>query len=245
MLISDPFIYQFILLFGAFVAGIVQGATGFGSGLVLNAFWLHILEPSIAIPLNIISCLFISGLPIYKLRKSLDFSKLKSFIFLGVIGIPIGMLLLTITKPSSFKVAIGFLLIIYSIWMITSRGFSIKVNKNRLIDQLIGLISGIMGGFAALGGLLPTIWVGLQKLPKNSQRGTYEPFIFITSIASIISFYFAGLITLSILVDFFKVFPALILGSWIGIRIYPKINEELFRKVILGLIFVAGLILLV
>ena len=244
MLISDPFIYQFILLFGAFVAGIVQGATGFGSGLVLNAFWLHILEPSIAIPLNIISCLFISGLPIYKLRKSLDFSKLKSFIFLGVIGIPIGMLLLTITEPSSFKVAIGFLLIIYSIWMITSRGFSIKVNKNRLIDQLIGLISGIMGGFAALGGLLPTIWVGLQKLPKNSQRGTYEPFIFITSIASIISFYFAGLITLSILVDFIKVFPALILGSWIGIRIYPKINEELFRKVILGLIFVAGLILL-
>ncbi len=244
MLISDPFIYQFILLFGAFVAGIVQGATGFGSGLVLNAFWLHILEPSIAIPLNIISCLFISGLPIYKLRKSLDFSKLKSFIFLGVIGNPIGMLLLTITKPSSFKVAIGFLLIIYSIWMITSRGFSIKVNKNRLIDQLIGLISGIMGGFAALGGLLPTIWVSLQKLPKNSQRGTYEPFIFITSIASIISFYFAGLITLSILVDFIKVFPALILGSWIGIRIYPKINEELFRKVILGLIFVAGLILL-
>jgi hypothetical protein len=161
-----------------------------------------------------------------------------------VIGIPIGMLLLTITKPSSFKVAIGFLLIIYSIWMITSRGFSIKVNKNRLIDQLIGLISGIMGGFAALGGLLPTIWVSLQKLPKNSQRGTYEPFIFITSIASIISFYFAGLITLSILVDFIKVFPALILGSWIGIRIYPKINEELFRKVILGLIFVAGLILL-
>ncbi len=244
MLISDPFIYQFILLFGAFVAGIVQGATGFGSGLVLNAFWLHILEPSIAIPLNIISCLFISGLPIYKLRKSLDFSKLKSFIFLGVIGIPIGMLLLTITKPSSFKVAIGFLLIIYSIWMITSRGFSIKVNKNRLIDQLIGLISGIMGGFAALGGLLPTIWVSLQKLPKNSQRGTYEPFIFITSIASIISFYFAGLITLSILVDFIKVFPALILGSWIGIRIYPKINEDLFRKVILGLIFAAGLILL-
>ena len=244
MLISDPFIYQFILLFGAFVAGIVQGATGFGSGLVLNAFWLHILEPSIAIPLNIISCLFISGLPIYKLRKSLDFSKLKSFIFLGVIGIPIGMLLLTITKPSSFKVAIGFLLIIYSIWMITSRGFSIKVNKNRLIDQLIGLISGIMGGFAALGGLLPTIWVSLQKLPKNSQRGTYEPFIFITSIASIISFYFAGLITLSILVDFIKVFPALILGSWIGIKIYPKINEELFRKAILGLIFVAGLILL-
>ena len=245
MLISDPFVYQFILLLGAFLAGIVQGATGFGSGLILNAFWLHILEPSIAIPLNIISCLFISGFPIYKLRKTLDFSKLKSLIYLGLIGIPIGVFILSKTEPIAFKVAVGLLLIIYSIWMFVSRGVYFKLNSNPLMDKLVGLVSGIMGGFAALGGILPTVWVGLQKLPKNTQRGTYEPFIFITSIASIISFYFAGLITLNILIDFIRAFPALIIGAWIGIKIYPKINEDLFRKAILILIFLAGLILLV
>ncbi len=245
MLISDPLIYQFILLLGAFFAGIVQGATGFGSGLVLNAFWLHILEPSIAIPLNIISCLFISGFPIYKLRKTLDFSRLKSLIYLGLIGIPLGVFLLSITEPTAFKVTVGFLLIIYSIWMFMSRGVSIKFSSNALMDKVVGLISGVMGGFAALGGILPTVWVGLQKLPKNTQRGTYEPFIFLTSIASIVSFYFAGLITFNILVDFIKAFPALIFGAWIGIKIYPKINEELFRRMILVLIFAAGIILLI
>ena len=80
---SDPVIFQSILIFGAFLAGIVQGATGFGSGIVLNAFWLHILEPSAAISLNIVSCLFVSALPIYKLRKTLDFTKLKSFVTVG------------------------------------------------------------------------------------------------------------------------------------------------------------------
>ena len=244
MLISDPVIFQSILLFGAFFAGIVQGATGFGSGIVLNAFWLHILEPSAAISLNIVSCLFVSALPIYKLRKTLDFSKLRSFVFFGVIGIPTGLLILTMTDPSIFKTTVGFILVIFSIWKFKSKDILINFKSNPALDKLIGFISGILGGFAALGGILPTIWVNLQRLPKNTQRGTYEPFIFITSIAAVISFYFAGFLTLDIFYNFLKAFPALMLGSWIGIKIYALINEALFRHVILGLIFLAGLVLL-
>ena len=244
MLISDPVIFQSLLLFGAFFAGLVQGATGFGSGIVLNAFWLHILEPSAAISLNIVSCLFVSALPIYKLRKTLDFSKLKSFVFFGVIGIPTGLLILTMTDPSIFKTTVGFILVIFSIWKFKSKDILINFKSNLALDTLIGFISGILGGFAALGGILPTIWVNLQRLPKNTQRGTYEPFIFITSIAAVISFYFAGFLTLDIFYNFLKAFPALMLGSWIGIKIYALINEALFRQVILGLIFLAGLVLL-
>ena len=221
-----------------------KGATGFGSGIVLNAFWLHILEPSAAISLNIVSCLFVSALPIYKLRKTLDFSKLKSFVFFGVIGIPTGLLILTMTDPSIFKTTVGFILVIFSIWKFKSKDILINFKSNPALDKLIGFISGILGGFAALGGILPTIWVNLQRLPKDTQRGTYEPFIFITSIAAVISFYFAGFLTLDIFYNFLKVFPALMLGSWIGIKIYALINETLFRHVILGLIFLAGLVLL-
>lgn len=244
MLISDPVIFQSLLLFGAFFAGLVQGATGFGSGIVLNAFWLHILEPSAAISLNIVSCLFVSALPIYKLRKTLDFSKLKSFVFFGVIGIPTGLLILTMTDPSIFKTTVGFILVIFSIWKFKSKDILINFKSNPTLDKFIGFISGILGGFAALGGILPTIWVNLQRLPKNTQRGTYEPFIFITSIAAVISFYFAGFLTLDIFYNFLKAFPALMIGSWIGIKIYALINEALFRQVILGLIFLAGLVLL-
>jgi uncharacterized membrane protein YfcA len=245
MLISDPSIYLLILLVGAFTAALVQGATGFGSGLVLNAFWLHILEPSIAIPLNIFTCLLISGAPIYKLRKTLDFSKLKPFIIFGVIGIPFGMLLLTITDPRIFKASIGIFLVLYVLLMLISSNFSIKVNTDKSIDSFIGLISGLMGGFAALGGLLPTIWVGLQKLPKNTQRGTYEPFIFITSIVAVISFAVAGLYTIQMAYDLLKILPALIIGSWLGVKIYHVLDGEVFRRTILGLILAAGIVLLI
>ena len=245
MIISDPSIYLLILIVGAFTAALVQGATGFGSGLVLNAFWLHILEPSIAIPLNIVTCLLISGAPIYKLRKTLDFSKLRPFIIFGIVGIPCGMLLLTITDPRIFKASIGIFLVLYALLMLSSNNFSIKVNTNKSIDSFIGLISGLMGGFAALGGLLPTIWVGLQKLPKNTQRGTYEPFIFITSIVAVISFAVAGLYTIQMAYDLLKILPALIIGSWLGVKIYHVLDGEVFRGTILGLILAAGLVLLI
>ena len=81
MSVSDPSLYLLILLSGAFLGAFVQGATGFGSGLLINAFWLHIMEPTHAIPLNVVTSLFISGVPIYKLRKKLDFSKLKTICY--------------------------------------------------------------------------------------------------------------------------------------------------------------------
>ena len=227
MSVSDPSLYLLILLSGAFLGAFVQGATGFGSGLLINAFWLHIMEPTHAIPLNVVTSLFISGVPIYKLRKKLDFSKLKQFAIFGVVGIPIGMYLLVISDPSKLKFSIGILLVIYALLMLKISSFSINVN-NKSINNIVGFISGVIGGLTALLGIIPVAWFSVQRLPKNTKRGTYEPFIFITSIAAIISFAFVGLYKIEMIFDLLKIIPALLVGSWLGIKIYNKINDNLF-----------------
>ena len=244
MSVSDPSLYLLILLSGAFLGAFIQGATGFGSGLLINAFWLHIMEPTHAIPLNVVTSLFISGVPIYKLRKKLDFSKLKQFAIFGVIGIPIGMYLLVISDPSKLKFSIGILLVIYALITLKISSFTINVN-NKSINNLVGFISGVIGGLTALLGIIPVAWFSVQRLPKNTKRGTYEPFIFITSIAAIISFAFAGLYKIEMIFDLLKIIPALLVGSWLGIKIYNKINDNLFRKVVLGLILLSGLFLVI
>jgi uncharacterized membrane protein YfcA len=202
------------------------------------------MEPTHAIPLNVVTSLFISGVPIYKLRKKLDFSKLKQFAIFGVVGIPIGMYLLVISDPSKLKFSIGILLVIYAVLMLKISSFSINVN-NKSINNLVGFISGVIGGLTALLGIIPVAWFSVQRLPKNTKRGTYEPFIFITSIAAIISFAFAGLYKIEMIFDLLKIIPALLVGSWLGIKIYNKINDNLFRKVVLGLILLSGLFLVI
>jgi uncharacterized membrane protein YfcA len=245
MLISEPLIYLLILLCGAFIAAFVTGAVGFADGLILNAFWLHILEPASAIPLVIVSGLLIHVTPLYKLRKTLDFSRLKPFVVCGAIGAPLGMWILTFVDPAIFKTLIGLLLLAYGFWMLMATNLSFNISRKLPLDGFIGLSGGLMCGFAGLGGLLPTIWVGMQRLPKNLQRGTYEPFILIVNLVAIIAFFIADLFTMQVGYDLLRALPALILGSWLGVKIYPFINDTVFQKTVLGLILLSGLMLLI
>ena len=244
MPIFDPSIYLLILLAGAFIAAFVTGAVGFADGLILNAFWLHIMEPSAAIPLVITSGLLIHIIPLYKLRKTLDFSRLKLFAVFGVIGLPFGLWALTRINPELFKLTIGFLLLGYGLWMLSRSKSSAHVSQKPTLDGFVGLSGGFMGGFAGLAGLLPTLWMGMQNLPKNVQRGTFEPYILIVNLVGIAVFFFAGKITTQVGVDLLWVLPALILGSWLGVKVYPFINEVVFRKTVLVLILLSGLMLL-
>ena len=62
---------------------------------------------------------------------------------------------------------------------------------------------------------------------------------------AVISFAIAGLFSLQIFFDLIMIIPAIIIGSLLGIKIYNVINSEVFQKMILGLIFIAGIILLI
>ena len=245
MSISDPSIYFLILLTGAFIAAFVTGAVGFADGLILNAFWLHIMEPASAVALIIVSSFLIHAIPLYKLRKTLDYSRLKPFALFGVIGFPFGMWALTRINPEVFKITIGFLLLGYGLWMLIRSKSSAKMSQKPMLDGVVGLNGGFMGGFAGLAGLLPTLWVGMQNLPKNVQRGTFEPYILIVNLVGIAVFFIAGKITMQVGVDLLWALPALIIGSWLGVKVYPLINDTVFRKTVLVLILLSGLMLLV
>ena len=88
-------------------------------------------------------------------------------------------------------------------------------------------------------------WQKMQNLPKNVQRGTFEPYILIVNLVGIAVFFFAGRITTQVGVDLLWAFPALIFGSWLGVKVYPFINEAVFRKTVLVLILLSGLMLLI
>ncbi|MCS5590927.1 MAG: sulfite exporter TauE/SafE family protein, partial [Gammaproteobacteria bacterium] len=150
MLITDPSIYFLILLTGAFIAAFVTGAVGFADGLILNAFWLHIMEPASAVALIIVSSFLIHAIPLYKLRKTLDYSRLKPFALFGVIGFPFGVWVLTRINPEIFKITIGFLLLGYGLWMLIRSKSSVKMSQNPTLDGIVGLSGGFMGGFAGL-----------------------------------------------------------------------------------------------
>ena len=243
-MISDPAIYFAILIAGAFAAAFVIGAVGFADALILNAVWLHIMDASAAIPL-IVTCGFLMHIiPLYKLRKSLNFSKLPPFAIMGLAGVPIGVWALTQTTIGSFKLIIGVMLVVYGTWMLFRPNLVSNSIDSPKADGVVGLIGGFMGGFAGLSGLFPTLWVGAKNWSKNTQRGVFQPFVIIMHAVGILTFSVNGMINADTLRDLAVCIPAIVVGSWVGVKAYPYLNDKQFRQIILGLILVSGITLL-
>ncbi len=242
---SDPTLYLVLLIAGAFAAAFVIGAVGFADALILNAVWLHIMDPAAAIPLVVACGLMMHVTPLYKLRKTLDFSRLMPFIWGGIVGVPMGVWILGYIEPGIFRSVIGGLLVGYGLWMLLRPHTTVGQVGGRKLDGLVGLGGGVMGGFAGLSGLLPTLWSGIRGWPRNTQRGTYQPFVLVMHGLGIAVFALNGMITERTIYDFLWCLPAVIIGSRLGVQVYPYLNDALFKRIILGLILLSGITLLI
>ncbi len=241
----DPSLYLPLLIAGAFAAAFVIGAVGFADALILNAVWLHIMEPAAAIPLVVACGFLMHSVPLFKLRKTLDFSRLWPFVICGIFGVPLGTWALGYMEPEIFRTIIGGFLAAYGIWMLARPHTSVGETGGRMLDGVVGLSGGFLGGFAGLSGLLPTMWAGIRGWSRDLQRGTYQPFVLAMHALGIATFAASGMITERTTTDFLWCLPAVIIGAWMGVKVYPFLNDRLFKRLILGLILLSGVTLLI
>jgi uncharacterized membrane protein YfcA len=103
----------------------------------------------------------------------------------------------------------------------------------------------LLGGMTGLGGIVVTVWVQLRGLPKDVQRAIFQPVILAAQAMAAISLAFAGAYTTETIKLYLYGVPALAAGVWIGLKLYGKLDEAAFRKVILVLLLVSGLSLVV
>src|SRR5690349_18551502 len=102
-----------LLLFGALAGGFVSGLAGFGTALMALGIWLYMLPPSVAVPLVLICSVSsqISTLP--AMWKVLDFRLAAPFVIGGLLGMPIGALLVARAEPQVFKLSVGVMLLVF------------------------------------------------------------------------------------------------------------------------------------
>ncbi len=233
-----------IILAGALAGGFVLGLTGFGNGLTAYGFWLHVLTPQLGAPLIAIGSIISHLLMFPGFRHAISPARFMPFIIGGLVGIPLGTVLLTIISAPAFKLVGGGLLASYSIITLCG-GLTLRVrSETPLADPLIGFIGGIFGGLASLSGPILTVWCDLKGWPKDEQRGTYQPYNFAMLSAALVAFGVAGLLTMALLKLAALSLPATLTGMWLGRRLYGKIDDRQFRKVVLGLLALSGLTLI-
>jgi uncharacterized membrane protein YfcA len=233
-----------LYLIATLVGGMSTGIAGFAMGLVVSGIWLHILTPIQTAALIAGYALLAQSYSIWKLRQAMDWRKVAPFIIGGAVGVPIGALLLTYINPAHLRTGVGVLLVLYSIYSLAKPAFK-PVQAGVPADLGIGFLNGLLGGMTGLGGIVVTIWVQLRGWPKHVQRIVFQPVILAAQAMTAISLALAGAYTAETIKLYLYGLPALAAGIWIGLKLYGKLDDAAFRKVILLLLLVAGLSLVV
>jgi uncharacterized protein len=243
---GDVVSFELVLFIAAtFGAAVVAGMAGFAFGLVAAAVWLHVLTPLQTTSLIVAFGLIVQGYAVWKLRRALSLSRLLPFLLGGAIGIPVGVELLRWVPAAHLRVAIGALLILFSLYSLARPQLRRFTAGGRIADGGVGFLSGVLGGTTGFGGILPTIWCGVRGWPKDQQRAVFQPTGVAIFLGTALCLGGSGSVTADTARLFLIGLPALLLGSWVGLRLYGRLDEEGFRKVVLSLLLISGIALVV
>ena len=234
-----------IFLGATFAAAFVAGLAGFAFGLIAAAVWLHVLTPLATATLIIGYGLLVQGLSVWKLQYALDWRRLWPFVLGGALGVPAGAAILVWANPAYVRTGIGLLLVLYSIYGLARPAFKPVHAGGATADLGVGFINGVLGGMTGLAGIIVTIWCSLRGWPKDIQRTVFQPVAVATFAMSALWFGASGAISVDVVKLFFYGLPALLAGTWLGLRLYGRLGDATFRRIVLLLLLASGLLLIV
>jgi uncharacterized membrane protein YfcA len=90
------------------------------------------------------------------------------FVIGGLIGVPLGTMLIAHADPNVFKLTVGVFLLIFPTALYFQRSDMAITFGGKAADTAIGFAGGILGGLGGLSGPLPILWASVRGWDKGA-----------------------------------------------------------------------------
>jgi hypothetical protein len=204
--------------------------------------WLYVLPPSAAVPLVLICSVVAQTATLPSMWKSFDLTLVWPFLIGGLLGVPLGTMLVAHADPNIFRLTVGVLLLAFPTALYFSAPMAFEFG-GRIADGIIGFIGGILGGLAGLSGPPPILWASVRGWGKDERRGIFQTFNWTVLFTALCLQAASGLVAREVVWLAVLAFPGTVLGSWIGAKLYHALSDRNFRDIVLGMLFLSGAIL--
>src|SRR5262249_19200481 len=155
----------------------------------------------------------------------------------------LGVAVLAGANPAHVRAGVGGLLVLYSLYGLARPALR-PGPANETADAGGGLLNGIFRGLARPARGLVAISGRLRRWSKDEQRTVFQAvgvaiFAMTGLWLGVGGSFEAGTVRL-----FLLGLPVLLLGTWLGLKLYGRLDDAGFRKVVLVLLLVSGAALL-
>lgn len=237
----DPMILVAIII--VFIAAMVQGIAGFGRALI-SAPLIALFMPADETVVIMIVLGFVGAVVmVLKTYKNLHLKKMIPMVIAGVLGSIAGVQILSVIPVKELKIVMGAFIIISAIILAT--GFRIKIKNERIAFSVAGFIGGLTNGAISFGGPPTVLFLQNQNEEKNAFRANLSFFFLTIGLVGGLNLILNGMLTANLAATAGVLAVPTILGTFFGNFLSHKFPEEIFRKIVLVILFIAGVMAIV
>ncbi|MBP7699250.1 MAG: sulfite exporter TauE/SafE family protein [Saprospiraceae bacterium] len=226
--------YIFVLL--AFVSEIIGTVSGFGSSILFVPIASLFFDFKSVLGITAIFHVFSNLSKIALFRNGINKDIAIKLGIPAIIFVIIGAYITTFLPTKQIELAMSFMLILLSIYLIFNYNNPIKRTNTNL--YLGGLTSGFLAGVAGTGGAIRGITLAAFQLPKETFIATSALIDLGVDASRAVIYTSNGYFKKEnfILIPF--LIGISILGSYVGKIILKRTSENIFRHIVLGVILV-------
>jgi uncharacterized membrane protein YfcA len=218
---------------------------GFGSGLIAVGLLALVLPVQDVAVLVLLINFPLELMILLRARRDVPWRSV-GFTLLGVLPmVPVGGYLLSSAPPQLALFFLGVFLVIAGAAFLLLQREQLFARK-AWAEPLVGGAAGLLGGMFGTSGPPLILYFQAVGFDKREFRFALLAIFHAITWLRLVTYVATGLITAPRLVSALEVFPALVVGAFLGTWLHVSITERTFRRlvsvalVVLGLLLVAG-----
>jgi uncharacterized membrane protein YfcA len=227
-----------------FIATLIRSTFGFGEALVAVPLLAFCIPLNVAAPLAVLVSITVAGIVVVQDWKKIHLLSAGWLVLSTVLGIPVGLLLLTSHHQRAVKATLGVIIIVFSIYSLIGRAPLELKRDSRAWLLVCGFFAGVLGGAYGMNGPPLVIYGAMRRWSAQHFRATLQGYFLPASIIGMSGYWLAGLWTSAVTHYYLLSLPVTLLGAFLGRVINHRLHGEAFLKYIyFGLIGIGALLL--
>lgn len=229
-------ILLFFLL--AFVSEIIGTVSGFGSSVFFVPIAGMMFDFKTTLALTGILHIFSTSAQVYMFRKKINWSLMIKIGIPSVIMVILGAWLNNKLNLKYAEFVMGLFLIAFAVTFFIKKDLKFKPTNFNAITG--GAVAGFLAGLIGTGGAIRGATLAAFDLKKDMFVGTSAGIDFAVDFSRTVIYLFNGYLDKKYLWYIPVLFVLAYAGAWVGKKLLAKIPENIFKKIVLILIFAVG-----
>ncbi len=220
-----------------FIAYLVRGIAGFGSGLIAIPL-LALFHPlTVVVPLVVLLDYLGSAAQGVKNRSAIAWKELLPLMPFTLVGCVLALYVFKQIDSDGITQALGWFILVFAVYQLLPIP---DLKGSRIWAVPAGFFGGLVGTLFGTGGPFYMIYLNVRGLEKQSTRASFATYFFIDGSVRLAGFAFVGMLGLSLLPTLLTWLPAAALGLFAGGKVHTGISNNTFKLFISLLLVFSG-----